>query len=66
MRGHVGPENRAWERPAKIIGLLAYICFGMLALRATSTGRRWAGFIGAVGSVAYIFAVALTKQIVPG
>jgi len=50
---------------AKIIGLLAYVGFGILALRATSTGGRWTGFIGALVSVAYIFAVALTKQTVP-
>ena len=50
---------------AKILGLFAYIGFGILAMRSTSVRGRWVGFIGALMSVSYIFAVAFTKQIVP-
>jgi uncharacterized membrane protein SirB2 len=50
---------------AKIIGLLAYIGFGVLTMRATTRGVRLVGFVCAVASVSYIFAVAYSKQVVP-
>ncbi len=60
----ISPMVHAWLM-AKIVALLAYIGFGMLALRASTTQGRWAGFAGALLSVGYIFAVALTKQTLP-
>lgn len=50
---------------AKLIGLIAYIGFGVLTLRAASTGLRIAGFVGALASVGYIFAVAFSRQAWP-
>ena len=47
---------------AKLLGLLAYVGFGVLTLRATSTGLRVTGLVGALASVAYIFAVAFTRD----
>ena len=47
---------------AKLIGLIAYIGFGVLALRARSPGLRVAGVAGALASVGYIFAVAFSRN----
>jgi uncharacterized membrane protein SirB2 len=47
---------------AKLLGLLAYIGFGVLTLRAGSTGLRMVGLVGALASVGYIFAVAFTRN----
>jgi uncharacterized membrane protein SirB2 len=60
----ISPMVHAWLM-AKIVALLAYIGFGVLALRASTTRGRWTGFTGALLSVGYIFAVALTKQALP-
>ncbi len=60
----ISPLVHGWLM-AKIIGLLAYIGFGVLAMRATTRGLRLIGFVGAVGSVSYIFAVAYSKQVLP-
>jgi uncharacterized membrane protein SirB2 len=60
----ISPMVHAWLM-AKIVALLAYIGFGVLALRASIIQVRWAGFTGALLSVGYIFAVALTKQTLP-
>jgi uncharacterized membrane protein SirB2 len=50
---------------AKLLGLLAYIGFGVLAMRATSKPLQLAGFAGALIAVAYIFAVAFTRSAWP-
>lgn len=51
---------------AKLLGLLAYIGLGMIALRHGRTpGQRSAAFLGAVAVLAYIIAVAVTRQPVP-
>ncbi len=47
---------------AKFIALLAYIGFGVLTLRASSTPMRVVGVIGALASVGYIFAVAMSRN----
>lgn len=47
---------------AKLLALLAYIGFGVLTMRASSRPAQLAGFIGALLSVAYIFAVAFTRS----
>jgi len=46
----------------KFVALLAYIGFGVLTLRASSVPLRVVGVIGALASVGYIFAVALTRN----
>jgi uncharacterized membrane protein SirB2 len=47
---------------AKLLGLLAYIGFGVLTLRASTTPLRAVGFVGALASVGYIFAVAFSRD----
>jgi uncharacterized membrane protein SirB2 len=46
---------------AKVLGLLAYIVLGAVALR----GRRPTAFAGALLAAAYVVAVALTKDPMP-
>lgn len=51
---------------AKVIGLLAYIGFGTMALkRARSKAARAGFFVLAVATFAYIVAVALTRNPAP-
>ena len=51
---------------AKLIGLLAYIAFGMVALRRGRTrGTRAAAFLAALMTAAYIVCVALTRDVTP-
>lgn len=51
---------------AKILGLVAYIGLGIVALRRGRTrGMRIAAWIGAQAVFFYIVAAALTKQAVP-
>jgi len=47
---------------AKLLGLLGYIGFGVLTLRATTTALRSVGLAGSLASVGYIFAVAFTRD----
>ncbi len=47
---------------AKLMGLLAYIGFGVLTMRAATQHLKIAGFVGALASVGYIFAVAFTRD----
>jgi len=52
---------------AKIIGLLAYIGLGTIALKRGKTKSvRVKALIAALGVFAYIMAVAITKQVIPG
>jgi uncharacterized membrane protein SirB2 len=60
----VSPMEHAWLN-AKIIGLLAYIGFGVMTMRASSRPLKLVGFVGALACVGYIFAVALSKQAWP-
>ena len=50
---------------AKLIGLFAYIGFGVLTLRATNRSVKMAGLLLALLSLAYIFAVAFTRSAWP-
>ncbi|MDZ7668883.1 MAG: SirB2 family protein [Gammaproteobacteria bacterium] len=50
---------------AKLLGLLAYIGFGVLTMRAASRPLQLVGFLGALLSVAYIFAVAFSRSVWP-
>ena len=62
----VNPLDQPWLM-AKIIGLIAYIGLGTLALRPGRTKAvRIKALIAALGVFGYIAAVAVTKQVVPG
>jgi uncharacterized membrane protein SirB2 len=62
----LNPLQQPWIM-AKIVGLLAYIFLGTLALRpGRSKATRVKALVAALGVFAYILAVALTKQVVPG
>jgi len=49
---------------AKLLGLLAYIGFGVLTLRG-SGALKHLGVIGALASVGYIFLVAFSREVWP-
>lgn len=52
---------------AKILGLVAYIYLGAVALkRGRTKTQRVVAFLAALGVFAYLVAVAVTKQVVPG
>jgi len=62
----VNPLDQPWLM-AKIIGLIAYIGLGTLALRpGRAKAVRIKALIAALGVFGYIAAVAVTKQVVPG
>ena len=50
---------------AKLLGLLAYIGFGVLTMRAGNRPLQLLGFAGALLSVGYIFSVAFTRSALP-
>ncbi|MCZ6457973.1 MAG: SirB2 family protein [Gammaproteobacteria bacterium] len=50
---------------AKLLGLVAYIGFGVLAMRAQSRSLKIFGFSAALLCVGYIFAVAFTRSAWP-
>lgn len=64
--GGLNPLDHPWVI-AKIVGLLAYIGLGTVALkRGRSKATRVKALIAALAVFAYIIAVAVTKQVVPG
>jgi uncharacterized membrane protein SirB2 len=60
----LSPVSNGWLM-AKIAGLIDYIGCGVMTMRATRTPLRLIGFVGAIASVGYIFAVAYSKQVIP-
>ena len=60
----ISPLEHGWLM-AKIIGLLAYIGFGVLAMRASSRPIKIVGFVAALLTVGYMFRVAYTKLVWP-
>lgn len=51
---------------AKVLGLIAYIVLGTIALKRGKTrGVRIAALVGALLAFAYIVSVALTKSVLP-
>ena len=60
----ISPLVHGWLA-AKIAGLVLYIGFGVTAMRATAMPVRLVAFVAALASVAYIFAVAYSKQVWP-
>lgn len=66
VAGGFNPIRQPWLS-AKIIGLLAYIGLGSIALKRGKTKSiRVKALIAALGVFAYIAAVAVTKQAIPG
>jgi uncharacterized membrane protein SirB2 len=64
--GGLNPLQQPWLL-AKISGLLAYIGLGSLALKRGKTRRgRILAFCAALAMLAYIVAVAISKQCLPG
>lgn len=62
----LNPFEHPWLM-AKIIGLLAYIGMGTVALkRGRTKAIRVKALVAALGIFAYIIAVAATKQVIPG
>jgi uncharacterized membrane protein SirB2 len=62
----LNPVEQPWLM-AKIIGLLAYIGLGAVALKRGKTKAiRVKALIAALGVFGYIVAVAITKQVIPG
>lgn len=50
---------------AKLLALLGYIGFGVLAMRATARPMKLAGFFAALACVGYMFAVAFSRSPLP-
>ncbi len=64
--GGLNPLDHPWLL-AKILGLLAYIGLGTIALkRGRTKAIRVQALIAALAVFAYVIAVAVTKQVVPG
>jgi uncharacterized membrane protein SirB2 len=64
--GGLNPLEQPWLL-AKIAGLLAYIGLGTLALKRGKTkATRIKALIAALVVFAYIVAVAISKQVIPG
>jgi uncharacterized membrane protein SirB2 len=64
--GGLNPLEQPWLL-AKIIGLLAYIGLGTVALkRGRTKAIRIKALIAALGIFGYIVAVAISKQAIPG
>lgn len=62
----LNPLEQPWLL-AKIIGLLTYIGLGTVALkRGRTRAVRGKALLAALGVFAYIVAVAVTRQVVPG
>lgn len=60
----LSPLTNGWLM-AKIVGLIAYIGFGVMTMRASTLRLRLIGFVGAIAAVSYMFAVAYSKQVIP-
>ncbi len=64
--GGLNPIEQPWLL-AKIVGLLAYIVLGTVALKRGRTKTvRVQALIAALAVFGYIVAVAITKQVIPG
>lgn len=50
---------------AKLAGLLVYIGFGVITMRSRSRNVQLVGFVGALVTAAYIFAVAVGRSAWP-
>ncbi|WP_258807120.1 MULTISPECIES: SirB2 family protein [Pseudidiomarina] len=50
----------------KLLGLVGYIAFGLVAMKAQTTALRFGGFIVALGWIGFLFHVAFSKQALIG
>jgi uncharacterized membrane protein SirB2 len=50
---------------AKLLGLVAYIGFGVLTMRASQRPLQLLGLVGALVSIGYIFVVAYAREPMP-
>lgn len=65
VAGSLNPLEHGWVM-AKIIGLLAYIALGTIAIKRGKTPmQRNVAFVGALVVFAYIAMVAVSKQVAP-
>ena len=55
------PFVNAWLTE-KLLALLAYIALGVMAFKGRTTAIRWLCFLGALGWLALMLRVAITKQ----
>lgn len=55
------PFVHAWLTE-KLLALLAYIALGVMAFKGRTAAIRWLCFLGALGWLALVFRVAITKQ----
>jgi uncharacterized membrane protein SirB2 len=55
------PFVHAWLTE-KLLALLAYIALGVMAFKGRTAAIRWLCFLGALGWLALILRVAITKQ----
>jgi uncharacterized membrane protein SirB2 len=62
MAIQIGASLTSGWLAAKLLGLLCYIGFGVMTMRARTRGLKIAGFVLALVSVAYMFAVAFTRS----
>lgn len=60
----LSPIAHGWLM-AKIVALIAYIGFGVMAMRATSRPLQLVAFAAALATVGYMFRVAYTKLVWP-
>lgn len=47
---------------SKLVLLVGYIVFGIIAMRSTSNGKRWGAFVAALACFVGIFVIAITKN----
>ena len=62
MAVSIGASLTSGWLAAKLLGLLGYIGFGVLAMRAPSRSLKVLGFLLALCCVGYMFAVAFTRS----
>lgn len=61
FKGNIYPFEHLWIM-AKILGLVVYIVFGVLTMKAKSFVQRSVFFVLALATFAYVVKVALTKN----
>lgn len=55
------PWETAWLLN-KVIGLVGYILFGLVAMKATHSWLRYVGFVGALSWIMFLLHIAFSKQ----
>ncbi len=65
MAFNIGASITEGWLAAKLLALLGYIGFGVLAMRANSKPLKLVGFFSALACVLYMFAVAFSRSALP-